>query len=123
MKRALVCDDDPHIARLVQVNLEHHGYDVVTAFDGQQAKDALAKDTFDVAVLDYIMPRADGVEVIEFVRNDLKSAMPIVLLTLEAGPTLVEQVAPFHPVKVVMQNGKYDWEEILTVANWPAASA
>ena len=116
MKCALVCDDDPHIARLVQVNLEHYGYSVVTAFDGQQAKDRLAEREFDVAVLDLVMPRADGVEVIEYLRKDLGSQMPVILLPLEAGPALEAQVEPYQPVKVVMQNGKYDWSEMLDEA-------
>jgi CheY-like chemotaxis protein len=113
MKRALVCDDEPHIARLVQVNLEKHGYHVELAFDGHEAKEVLAKQEFDVAVLDMIMPRADGLEVIEYLRNDLKSNIPIILLTLEAGPELERRVEPYQPVKVVMQIGKYDWVDLL----------
>lgn len=60
MPRILIADDDPVIIKLLQVNLEMEGYEVVTAEDGQVAVEKATAETPDLIILDIMMPRMDG---------------------------------------------------------------
>ena len=85
LKRVLVAEDERHIARLVQVNLEKQGFDVTLASDGTEAVDLLEHEHFDLAVLDQIMPRKTGYEVLEWIRTHKDTEhMKVVFMTAEA---------------------------------------
>jgi DNA-binding response OmpR family regulator len=78
----LVADDDPDILTLVTVRLERAGYAVVTARDGEEAVQVALDRRPDLAVLDVMMPRADGYEATRRLRGHSEtSRMPIILLT------------------------------------------
>jgi diguanylate cyclase (GGDEF)-like protein len=78
----LVVDDDVDIARFVQVNLKIHGFDVLVAGDGQEALDLVEHHRPDLAVVDLMMPRMDGLELTRRLRaNPLTSALPVIMLT------------------------------------------
>jgi CheY-like chemotaxis protein len=68
-RRILVVDDDPQIRMLVRTVLERAGYDVTTARDGQEAIALLAVSDYDVVLLDVMMPRLDGLEVVDSLRK------------------------------------------------------
>jgi CheY-like chemotaxis protein len=80
--RALVVDDSAVIRELIAVNLELEGFDVSTAEDGQGAVD-LARDLRpDVITLDVMMPRLSGLETLELLRGDERTAgIPVVMVT------------------------------------------
>ena len=59
-KRILVVDDERHIVRLVQVNLERAGYEVVTAFYGKEAVGKVKEVNPQLIVFDVMMPYMDG---------------------------------------------------------------
>jgi CheY-like chemotaxis protein len=59
-KRILIADDDPTIIKLLQVNLEMEGYDVICAVDGQDAVEKAESGQPDLVLLDIMMPRMDG---------------------------------------------------------------
>jgi DNA-binding response OmpR family regulator len=81
----LVADDDPDILALVALRLERDGYEVVRAHDGQGAIDRALERTPDLALIDVSMPRLDGYEVTERLReNDATSRIPVILLTARA---------------------------------------
>jgi DNA-binding response OmpR family regulator len=67
--RALVVDDEPSLTRVVAGYLEHEGFVVVTAPDGEQALAAARRDPPDVVVLDVMMPGIDGIEVCRQLRT------------------------------------------------------
>jgi diguanylate cyclase (GGDEF)-like protein len=78
----LVVDDDEDIARFVEFNLRLHGFDVVHARDGQEALDMIGRQRPDLAVVDLMMPRVDGVELTRRLRADpMTSALPVIMLT------------------------------------------
>ncbi len=83
--RVLVCDDTEQIRRLIRVNLELEGYEVVEAEDGQAALEILWDTTRplpDVITLDAIMPRRDGWWTVSTIRADPRLAhIPIVMVT------------------------------------------
>ena len=84
-KKILAVDDEKHIVRLVQVNLERHGYTVVTAFDGKEALEKVAAEKPDLIVLDVMMPYLDGFEVLKELKKDPDTrGIPVIMLTAKA---------------------------------------
>ncbi len=84
-KRILVVDDEPHIVRLVQVNLEREGYEVLTAYDGVEALEKVAAEKPDMVVLDVMMPRMNGFEVLKKLKADESTRdIPVIMLTAKA---------------------------------------
>lgn len=68
-KRILVCDDEPHIVRLIEINLKRQGWDVQCARSGEEAVGLLERRPFDLAILDLHMPGVmGGCEVLEWIR-------------------------------------------------------
>jgi diguanylate cyclase (GGDEF)-like protein len=81
----LVVDDDPDIARFVEVNLRSAGYDVAVAGDGEEALERAAELRPDLVLLDVMMPRIDGFEVAQRLRKNPQTAnTSIIMLTAKA---------------------------------------
>jgi two-component system, OmpR family, KDP operon response regulator KdpE len=78
--RALVCDDDPQIRRSMQVLLSSEGYEVIGAATAEEALDAAATRTPDVAIVDVSLPGKDGVWLCERLRG--WSELPILVLSV-----------------------------------------
>lgn len=84
-KKILVVDDEKHIVRLVQANLDRAGYAVVTANDGKEALEKVAEENPDLVVLDVMMPYMDGFEVLQNLRrNPSTRDIPVIMLTAKA---------------------------------------
>lgn len=84
-KKILAVDDEKHIVRLVQVNLERAGYQVVTAFDGVDALKKVNDEHPDLIVLDVMMPQMDGFEVLKHLKaNPETRDVPVIMLTAKA---------------------------------------
>ncbi|MGI9078970.1 MAG: response regulator [Gemmatimonadaceae bacterium] len=81
--RVLVADDEPHIGRIIKMKLEQGPFDVVLVYDGQEAVDAMEQgDDFALVVLDLMMPRLSGLEVLQHIRaNDRWKSLPCIVLT------------------------------------------
>ena len=78
----LAADDDEDILELIAFRLEHSGYTVLQARDGEEALDLARTSRPDLAVLDVMMPKLDGFEVTRRLReDDSTTRMPIILLT------------------------------------------
>jgi len=110
----LVVDDDPVIMRLLEVNFEMEGYTVVTATDGQQALDEIAKQPPDLVVCDIMMPVVNGLEVVETLRRSGDQALeglPVILLSAKAQASEVQKgldagaddyiTKPFDPLELI----------------------
>jgi two-component system, OmpR family, response regulator ArlR len=76
--KVLVIEDDAAISRVLQLELEHEGYDVESARDGLEGLEKALKEP-DLVVLDLMLPRMDGLEVCRRLRA--KSRVPIIMLT------------------------------------------
>jgi len=86
VRRVLVVDDDPDIVDLLTINLEAHGYEVVTANDGEQALAVVDGSDADLVVLDVMMPKKDGFEVLaELKSRPSTKDIPVVMLTAKAS--------------------------------------
>ncbi len=77
--RILVVDDEQLYVQLLQVNLQTEGYEVVTAYNGQQALEIVANRHPDLVILDVMMPKLDGIATCERIRQF--SNVPIIMLT------------------------------------------
>lgn len=81
----LVVDDDPDIARFVEVNLRSAGYEVAVAGDGEEALERAGDVRPDLVLLDVMMPRIDGFEVAQRLRRNPQTAnTSIIMLTAKA---------------------------------------
>jgi len=81
----LIVDDEPHICRLIQVNLEREGYAALVAHDGHEAMRLLEREHVDFMILDMIMPHMNGLEVLRNVRsNPALRHLRVILLTAKA---------------------------------------
>ncbi|MGB1426295.1 MAG: response regulator transcription factor, partial [Paracoccaceae bacterium] len=79
MARIALVDDDRNILTSVSMTLETEGFDVETYTDGQSALDAFARSMPDLAILDIKMPRMDGMDLLQRLRQ--KSLLPVIFLT------------------------------------------
>ena len=80
--RILLVDDEDSLQKLLSYPLRSDGYEVVAATDGQEALDRFDEGTFDLVVLDVMLPRVDGFDVCRKLRA--RSAVPIIMLTAKA---------------------------------------
>lgn len=81
-KKILIVEDDSFVMDIYQTKLGQSGYEVTGADNGLEALKAIEKDTFDLMLLDIIMPYMDGLEVLKKVKSDEKNKdLPIILLT------------------------------------------
>lgn len=83
VKRVLIVDDEPHIARVVGMNLERAGVDVSSADDGREALRAVEEDgPFDLVITDYQMPVMDGFELAQALREcETTCEIPVIMVT------------------------------------------
>lgn len=79
MKKVLVVDDEKPISDIIKFNLTKEGYDVFTAFDGEEALAQFAEVGPDIILLDLMLPKMDGLEVCREIRKT--SDVPIIMLT------------------------------------------
>lgn len=77
--RILVVDDEKLIVKGLRYNLMHDGYEVDCAFDGEEAMSMIRDNHYDVVLLDVMLPKLDGFEVLQQVREF--SDVPIIMLT------------------------------------------
>lgn len=75
----LVVDDEERMARFIRLNLEHDGFQVIEAYRGMKAIQALRDEMPDLIVLDVMMPDIDGFEVLKLIREI--STVPVIMLT------------------------------------------
>ena len=107
--RILVVDDEKTIADLVGIYLRNEGYDVTLAYNGADAARAILGQTFDLAVLDIMLPDIDGFELLRTIRAE--HTYPVIMLTARDSQTdKIEGlslgaddyvVKPFRPLELV----------------------
>ena len=109
MSKILVCDDDKEIVEAIQIYLTQEGYEVVTAYDGQEALKVLKDTPIDLLVIDVMMPRLDGIRATLKIREE--NNIPIIILSAkseDADKILGLNVGaddyvtkPFNPLELV----------------------
>jgi len=85
-KKILAVDDEVDSLKIVKRILEANGYEVVTAFDGEEALVKIKSENPDVVVLDIMLPKLNGEEVCKSIRSDpASSKLPVIMLTGKAS--------------------------------------
>ena len=79
MGKILVVDDEKAINDIIQYNLESEGYEITSAYDGQECLDIFKSQKFDLIILDIMMPKLDGFSVLREIRKT--SQTPVIMLT------------------------------------------
>ena len=112
MPKVLVVDDDPVIVRLLEVNFEMEGFEVVSAVDGADGVEKARSEQPDVVVSDVMMPKLNGLELCEALKADAATSnIPVVLLSAKAQVTDIRAgldagaddyvTKPFEPLELV----------------------
>lgn len=78
-KKILVVDDEKPIADILSFNLKREGYDVIISYDGQDAVNKALNESPDLILLDVMLPKKDGFQVLKEVRQKLQ--VPVLMLT------------------------------------------
>lgn len=83
-RKILMVEDEPDIREAVQASLRSRGYTVVAAADGEEGLRKVKSEKPDLVLLDIVMPKVDGWQVLKAIRNDEDAAtrgLPVVMLT------------------------------------------
>ncbi|WP_027417723.1 response regulator transcription factor [Aneurinibacillus terranovensis] len=79
MKKVLVIEDEKNLARFIELELEHEGFNVSVCYDGRQGVEKALKENWDIILLDLMLPGLSGIEICRRVRTVKKT--PIIMLT------------------------------------------
>ena len=79
MSKILIVEDEMKIARFIELELMHEGYDIIKAFDGREGLDIAEKENVDLILLDIMLPKLNGLEVLRRIRKE--SDVPVIMLT------------------------------------------
>ncbi len=109
MARILVCDDDKEIVEAIDIYLTQEGYEVLKAYDGEEALKVLSGEKVDILIIDIMMPRLDGIRATLKIRE--RNNLPIIILSAkseDADKILGLNVGaddyvtkPFNPLELV----------------------
>lgn len=79
MHKILLVEDDVEISEMVSVQLTKEGFDLVTAFDGEEAIANFAKYAFDLVILDLMIPKVSGMDILKSIRENSK--VPVLIMS------------------------------------------
>ena len=99
MKKILIAEDDPISARVYRTSLEKAGFEVQVAPDGQVAIEKIAESVPDAILLDLVMPRMTGIEVLKHLRSQPQfKSLPVMVYT--NSPNLVQEATDAGATRV-----------------------
>jgi DNA-binding response OmpR family regulator len=85
MLKILVCDDDKEIVDAIEIYLQQEGYEILKAYDGEQALEILSKNEVHLLIVDVMMPKLDGIRTTLQIRKE--SSIPIIILSAKSEDT------------------------------------
>jgi DNA-binding response OmpR family regulator len=81
-RRVLLAEDDRFLRRAAEARLRQHGLEVLTAADGEEALRLARTEPLDLVLLDVVMPKLDGFEVLKLLKEDAATArLPVIVLS------------------------------------------
>jgi DNA-binding response OmpR family regulator len=91
-RRVLIADDEPNIVMSLEFLMQQSGYEVRVARNGEEALAAVAEFSPDLVLLDVMMPRRNGYEILQAIRSDpARRTMKVVLLTAKGRDVDMEK--------------------------------
>jgi len=111
MARVLIIEDEPVHLGVMKAKLEHEGYDVLSAVDGESGFQIIQKEKPDLVLLDIVLPKLDGFGVLKRMREE-KLTMPVIVVSNSGQPVEVDRAlelgakdylvkAEFNPADVI----------------------
>lgn len=115
-KRILAVDDDENILNLERTILEQKGFLVTGARGGAEALKLLAEETFDLVLLDVMMPEVDGFTVCRRIKEDARlKDTPVIFLTAKGGGEALAE--GFESGAIMYINKPFTANKLLTIVN------
>ncbi len=116
MHKILLVEDEKTLGTLLQYRLKDKGYEVLFAENGLEAKEQLQTFSPDIIVCDIMMPFMNGIELLEYVRHELKSKIPFMIFSSYGQEKMVLNAfeigaddfitKPFSPEELIVRIGK-----------------
>lgn len=121
MKKILLVEDEPFLSGMYQTKLRLEGFEVTAAADGEEALEKFGGDKFDIVLLDIMMPKLNGFEVLKRIRKSadpVQSKVPVLILTNLGQRSDIEQglllgandyiiKASYTPAEVIAKINKF----------------
>ena len=85
--KILLVDDDESFLTIITKTIESWGYEVISLFDGQEAIEVIEGKGADIIILDYLMPKMDGISLLTEIRK-IDSKIPVIMFSSIAGETI-----------------------------------
>jgi len=112
--KILLCEDDQVMSFMIITKLRKEGLgELDHAIDGKVAREMLAKNRYDIIILDNFMPFYSGLEIIEYARKELSLTTPIIILSAEGSEHTVLEAfelgadefvsKPFSPAELIVR--------------------
>jgi len=111
--RILVCEDEEILLTSLEFRLRKNGFEVITAKDGKEALQMVEDEKPDLLVADVMMPHLTGLQLVDYMRNDLDLDTPVIIISaLEEEETVLEAFRcgandfiskPFKPTELVLR--------------------
>jgi two-component system, OmpR family, response regulator VicR len=111
--KILICEDEEIMLTALEFRLRKQGFEVLLAENGKIALEKIKQEKPDLMVADIMMPFVTGLELIEFIRKDMRSALPIIMISaLEHEDIVLEAfrlgatdfiTKPFKPNELVLR--------------------
>lgn len=84
-------EDDQMMQKMVAYSLIRMGHEVITVENGEEAIETLKSEKFDFVILDVFLPQLSGLEIAKFIRGELKSDVPIIILSRSGQDYIIKQ--------------------------------
>ena len=85
MNKILLVEDDAEICSMLKTYLERENFEVAAACDGRQAVRMFSEERFDLVLLDLMIPKISGMDVLQKIRS--QSVVPVIILSAKASET------------------------------------
>ena len=109
----LIVEDDPLMSRLYSKVFSIEGYEVITAADGEESLSAVHKNLPTLILLDVMMPKMNGLELLEKLKSDPSTKkIPVIMLTNLAGTADAEKAMTLGAVKYIVKS-EYEPKQIV----------
>lgn len=111
--KVLICEDEEVMLTALEFRLRKHGFEVILAEDGRKALQKIKEEEPDVLVADIMMPYVTGLEVLHHIRHELKSSLPVIIISALDNQDIVLEAfeigandfisKPFKPDELVLR--------------------
>jgi len=112
-KRILFIEDEPELVELMQVRLTTSGYEMLSAYDGEEGLNKATQEKPDLILLDVIMPKIDGLTLCRRLKDGLQTKhIPMIIISASGGKDLPERVQTAGADELIIK--PFEAEELLS---------